>query len=48
MIAAARVADRRDVIDVDAEAETAGHAAARLPGLTAGSEASSGGSASAS
>ena len=45
---AARVPDRRDVIDVDAEAELARHAAARLPGLTAGMAASSGGTASAS
>ena len=37
-----------DVIDVDAEAETAGQAAARLPGLIAGMAASSAGTASAS
>jgi hypothetical protein len=48
MIAAARIPDRRDVIDVDAEAESAGHAAERLPGLIAGMAASSGGTASAS
>ena len=48
MIAAARVPDGRDVVDVDAEAEAAGQAAARLPGLIAGIAASSGGSASAS
>ena len=49
MVAAARVADGRDMVDVDAEAEPgAHHAAARLPGLTAGIAASSGGSASAS
>ena len=59
--AAARVADGRDMIDVDAEPERchrvaplsfgirshqAAPASARLPGLTAGSAASSGGSAS--
>jgi hypothetical protein len=48
MIASARVPDGRDVIDVNAETELAGHAAARLPGLIAGIAASSGGSASAS
>src|SRR6476620_6753667 len=48
MVAAARVPDGRDVIDVDAEAETSAQAAARLPGLIAGMEASSAGSASAS
>ena len=48
MIAAARVPDGRDMVDIDAEAEGAGHAAARLPGLIAGIAASSGGSASAS
>ncbi len=47
MIAAARVPDGRDMVDIDAEAEPLGHAAARLPGLTAGIDASSGGSASA-
>ena len=47
MIAAARVPDGRDVIDVDAEAQLPGHAAARLPGFTAGIAASSGGTASA-
>src|SRR3546814_2987355 len=42
MVAAARVADRRDMVDVDAEpqpragGEGGGHAAARLPGFTAG------------
>ena len=48
MSAAARVPDGRDMIDIDAETEAAGHAAARLPGLTAGMAASSGGTASAS
>jgi hypothetical protein len=47
MRAAARVPDSRDMIDVDAEAQALGQAAARLPGLTAGIEASSGGSESA-
>jgi hypothetical protein len=50
MIAAAGVADRRDVIDVDAEAEMGrqrGQAAFRLPGFSAGIAASSGGKASA-
>ena len=52
MIAAARVSYGRDMVDIDAEAKPAlswskGHAAARLPGLTAGIDASSGGSASA-
>jgi hypothetical protein len=45
MTASARVPDRRDVIDIDAEAEFPGHAAARLPGFTAGIAASSGGTA---
>jgi hypothetical protein len=48
MISAARVPNGRDVIDVDAQAKTSGHAAARLPGLMAGIAASSGGTASAS
>jgi hypothetical protein len=48
MIAAPRVPDGRNVIDVDAEAKTTGHAAARLPGLMAGIAARSGGTASAS
>ena len=44
-IAAARVADGRDMVDVDAEAEMRPvHAALRLPGFSAGSAASSGGS----
>ncbi len=43
---ATRVAHRRDVIDVDAEAQRAAHTA-RLPGLIAGIAASSGGKASA-
>ena len=47
MIAAARVADRRDVVDVDAEAEAGERQALRLPGFTAGMAASSGGSSSA-
>jgi len=46
VIAAARVPDRRDVVDVDAEAEPAAQAAARLPGFTAGMCASSGGNSS--
>ena len=52
--AAARVADGRDVVDVDAEPQRSHRivlspppASARLPGLTAGIAASSGGSASA-
>ena len=48
MVAAARVPDGRDMVDIDAETEPVGHAAARLPGLTAGIAASSGGSESAS
>jgi len=48
MIAAARVPDRRDVVDIDAEAQPFRHAAARLPGLTAGIAARSGGTESAS
>jgi hypothetical protein len=53
MIATARVPDRRDVIDIDAEpehvgAKTLAQAAALLPGLIAGMAASSGGSESAS
>ena len=51
MVAAARVPDGRDVVDVDAQRErgrAAAHAAARLPGLIAGIAASSGGTASAS
>ena len=49
MIPAARVADRRNVIDVHAQsehigAETASHGLARLPGFTASLPASSGGS----
>ncbi len=47
MIAAARVPDGRDMVDIDAEAKTLAHAAARLPGLIAGIAASSGGNASA-
>ena len=50
MIPATRVADRGDVIDVDAKAEALGgkgaHQAARLPGLIAGVAASSGGTSS--
>jgi hypothetical protein len=43
MVAAARVPDRRDMVDIDAEAEVAGHVQAfRLPGLTASVAASSG------
>ena len=49
MVAAARVPDGRDVIDIDAEAEAMPRqAAARLPGLIAGIAARSGGTASAS
>ena len=44
---AARVPDRRDVIDVDAKAQRGSHAAFRLPGFSAGKAASSGGSESA-
>src|SRR4249919_788893 len=40
---AARVPDRRDMIDVDAETQALAHAATRLPGLTAGILASSSG-----
>ena len=52
-VAAARVPDGRDMVDVDAETEAVlslskGHAAARLPGFVAGMDASSGGRASAS
>jgi hypothetical protein len=47
MIPAPRVPDGRDVVDIDAEAKTGGHAAARLPGLVGGIAASSGGTASA-
>ena len=51
ILAAARVADRRDMVDVDPEAEMGGHrtsvqAAWRLPGFSAGMAASSGGKAS--
>ena len=46
MIAAARVPDGRDMVDIDAEAKTPAHAAARLPGLIGGIAASSGGTAS--
>jgi hypothetical protein len=48
MIAAARVPNRRDVIDVDPEAQVIVQAAARLPGLTGGMAARSGGTDSAS
>ena len=48
MVAAPRVPDGRDVVDIDAEAQLAGHVAARLPGFIAGMAASSGGTASAS
>jgi hypothetical protein len=48
MVSAARVPDGRDMVDIDAEAESVAQAAARLPGLTAGMAASSGGSAQAS
>jgi hypothetical protein len=43
MIAAARVPDGRDMIDVDAEAQVPRHAAFRLPGFSTGTAASSGG-----
>jgi hypothetical protein len=47
MLAAAGVADGRDVIDVHAEAKTSrGHGFARLPGLVAGVAASSAGTSS--
>ena len=52
MIAAARVADGGDMIDVDAQPQAAtgrrrhGHAAARLPGFTAGIAASAAGTSS--
>ncbi len=45
---AARVPHGRDMVDIDAEAEMVGHAAALLPGLIAGIAANSAGSASAS
>ena len=45
---AARVADGRDMVDVDAQAEATRQAAALLPGLTAGIAASSGGRSAAS
>jgi len=48
MRAAARVPDGRDMVDIDAETEPLGHAAARLPGFMGGMAASSGGTASAS
>jgi hypothetical protein len=48
MVAAPRVPDGRDVVDIHSKAEAAGQAAARLPGLIAGIAASSGGTASAS
>ena len=47
MVAAARVPDGRDVVDIDAEAEAIAQAEALLPGLIAGIAASSGGTASA-
>ena len=49
VIAAARVPDGRDMVDIDAEAQlsSCGHAAARLPGFIGGIAASSGGTASA-
>jgi hypothetical protein len=47
MIPAARVPDRRDMVNVDPEAEVVRHAQAfRLPGFTASVAASSGGSSS--
>jgi hypothetical protein len=48
MIAAARVPDGRDLIDVHPKSKAPRHAAARLPGFIGGIAASSGGSASAS
>jgi len=48
MITATRVPYSRDMVDIDAETEFTGHAAARLPGFTAGIDASSAGSSSAS
>ena len=47
MIAAARITDRRDVIDVDPKAQRTAHGLARLPGLVAGIAASSAGTSSA-
>ena len=47
VVAAARVPDRRDMVDIDAEAEVPIHAALRLPGFSAGRAASSGGRCSA-
>jgi hypothetical protein len=46
MIAAARIPDGRDMVDVDAEAERIAQAA-RLPGLIAGMAASESGTSSA-
>ncbi len=47
MVAAARITDSRDMIDIDAKAKVACHLQAfRLPGLTASVAASSGGSSS--
>ena len=46
VIAAARVPYGRDMVDIDAEAKTRAHAAARLPGLMGGIAASSGGTSS--
>ena len=46
MIAAARVTDRRDVVDVDAETQFSGQDYFRLPGLVTGIAASSGGTSS--
>ena len=53
MVAAARVSNSRDMVDIDAEAQSIlslskGHAAARLPGFIGGIAASSGGTESAS
>jgi hypothetical protein len=48
VVAATRVPDRRDMVDIDAKAEAVAQAAARLPGLIAGIAARSGGTESAS
>jgi hypothetical protein len=47
VIATAGVTDRRDMVDIDPQAERIGHAAARLPGFSGGNAASAAGSASA-
>jgi len=48
MRAAARVPDRRDMVDIDAQAKGGGHATLRLPGFSAGMAASASGRSAAS